>query len=219
MGNHQEWSIKGVGCCCLFLNFNNGLKFIYDILSHIVKLFTLYSNTVSQTKITPELQTSILKYTAGAIYRLISILHEDVDQLREKINKSKSECDEMITVKRKVEEKILTFEESLKTQNEKIDKIIENMGKVNQETNKLPPYISFLFGGISGSMAWLFIYPQDRIKTIIQASNENNKKTSVVLSEESNKKKQIISNIKTNYLYNNAFLYCFNFILMNYYQI
>lgn len=48
---------------------------------------------------------------------------------------------------------------------------------VNQETNKLPPYISFLFGGISGSMAWLFIYPQDRIKTIIQASNENNKKT------------------------------------------
>lgn len=111
-------------------------KFIYDILSHIVKLFTLYSNTVSQTKITPELQTSILKYTAGAIYRLISILHEDVDQLREKINKSKSECDEMITVKRKVEEKILTFEESLKTQNEKIDKIIENMGKVNQETNR-----------------------------------------------------------------------------------
>jgi solute carrier family 25 carnitine/acylcarnitine transporter 20/29 len=45
------------------------------------------------------------------------------------------------------------------------------------ETNKLPPYISFLFGGISGSVAWLFIYPQDRIKTIIQASNENNKKT------------------------------------------
>ena len=42
----------------------------------------------------------------------------------------------MITVKRKVEEKILTFEESLKTQNEKIDKIIENMGKVNQETNR-----------------------------------------------------------------------------------
>jgi hypothetical protein len=111
-------------------------KFIYDILSHIVKLFTLYSNTVPQTKVTPELQTSILKYTAGAIYRLISILHEDVDQLHEKINKSKSECDEMVTVKRKVDEKIKTFEESLKIQNEKIDKIIENMGKVNQETNK-----------------------------------------------------------------------------------
>jgi len=29
---------------------------------------------------------------------------------------------------------------------------------------------SFVFGGISGSMAWIFIYPQDRIKTIIQSS-------------------------------------------------
>jgi solute carrier family 25 carnitine/acylcarnitine transporter 20/29 len=29
---------------------------------------------------------------------------------------------------------------------------------------------SFVFGGISGSMAWIFIYPQDRIKTIIQSN-------------------------------------------------
>ena len=33
---------------------------------------------------------------------------------------------------------------------------------------------SFVFGGISGSNAWIFIYPQDRIKTIIQ-SNTNSK--------------------------------------------
>ena len=32
---------------------------------------------------------------------------------------------------------------------------------------------SFVFGGIAGSTAWLFIYPQDRIKTIIQSSNKN----------------------------------------------
>ena len=30
---------------------------------------------------------------------------------------------------------------------------------------------SFIFGGIAGSTAWLFIYPQDRIKTIIQSNN------------------------------------------------
>jgi len=32
---------------------------------------------------------------------------------------------------------------------------------------------SFIFGGISGTMAWIFIYPQDRIKTIIQSSDMN----------------------------------------------
>jgi solute carrier family 25 carnitine/acylcarnitine transporter 20/29 len=31
---------------------------------------------------------------------------------------------------------------------------------------------SFIFGGMSGTMAWIFIYPQDRIKTIIQSNNQ-----------------------------------------------
>ncbi len=34
---------------------------------------------------------------------------------------------------------------------------------------------SFIFGGLSGSMAWIFIYPQDRIKTIIQSNTQDNK--------------------------------------------
>ena len=40
----------------------------------------------------------------------------------------------------------------------------------NKEINIIS---SFIFGGIAGSMAWLFIYPQDRIKTIIQSNNTN----------------------------------------------
>ena len=31
---------------------------------------------------------------------------------------------------------------------------------------------SFIFGGMSGTMAWLFIYPQDRIKTVIQSQKD-----------------------------------------------
>ncbi len=38
----------------------------------------------------------------------------------------------------------------------------------------IPILSSFLFGGMSGTMAWIFIYPQDRIKTIIQSNNKIN---------------------------------------------
>jgi solute carrier family 25 carnitine/acylcarnitine transporter 20/29 len=38
----------------------------------------------------------------------------------------------------------------------------------NNESITIPS--SFLFGGISGTMAWIFIYPQDRIKTVLQSS-------------------------------------------------
>jgi len=33
---------------------------------------------------------------------------------------------------------------------------------------------SFIFGGISGCISWIFIYPQDRIKTHLQACKERN---------------------------------------------
>lgn len=39
---------------------------------------------------------------------------------------------------------------------------------------------SFVFGGIAGSTAWLFIYPQDRIKTIIQSNNTKTNITQLI---------------------------------------
>jgi len=42
-----------------------------------------------------------------------------------------------------------------------------------EKNKKITIYSSFIFGGISGSVAWVFIYPQDRIKTIIQSTELN----------------------------------------------
>jgi solute carrier family 25 carnitine/acylcarnitine transporter 20/29 len=42
---------------------------------------------------------------------------------------------------------------------------------------------SFVFGGLAGSSAWLFIYPQDRIKTIIQSNSVNSVNSENVLKK------------------------------------
>jgi solute carrier family 25 carnitine/acylcarnitine transporter 20/29 len=40
---------------------------------------------------------------------------------------------------------------------------------------ELPHFLAFTYGGISGLSAWIFIYPQDKIKTIIQSCRGNTK--------------------------------------------
>jgi solute carrier family 25 carnitine/acylcarnitine transporter 20/29 len=40
--------------------------------------------------------------------------------------------------------------------------------------NEITLLSSFIFGGISGSIAWMFIYPQDKIKTMIQSNASAN---------------------------------------------
>ena len=43
----------------------------------------------------------------------------------------------------------------------------------NTKRTDLPHHLSFLYGGISGLSAWVFIYPQDKIKTIMQSCSGN----------------------------------------------
>lgn len=43
----------------------------------------------------------------------------------------------------------------------------------------IDPSHAFIYGGMSGALSWLFIYPQDRIKTMIQSSNSASNKTCI----------------------------------------
>lgn len=45
----------------------------------------------------------------------------------------------------------------------------ENLKRISQSDGELGS--SFIYGGLSGGLAWAFIYPQDVIKTRIQSSN------------------------------------------------
>ena len=44
----------------------------------------------------------------------------------------------------------------------------------NKKSTPINLFESFCYGAISGSTAWLFIYPQDRIKTHVQAITNRN---------------------------------------------
>ena len=58
----------------------------------------------------------------------------------------------------------------------------EGLKKHFYKDNDISIISSFIFGGMSGTMAWIFIYPQDRIKTIIQSNNKgyNNNIISII---------------------------------------
>jgi hypothetical protein len=58
--------------------------------------------------------------------------------------------------------------------------VYESLKNYFYESKPIPKYGSFIFGGFAGAIAWIFIYPQDRIKTKIQASQENLKFINII---------------------------------------
>jgi solute carrier family 25 carnitine/acylcarnitine transporter 20/29 len=66
--------------------------------------------------------------------------------------------------------------------------------KTFSENNKKIDYVSsFMYGGISGTTAWIFIYPQDKIKTILQSSKDTHIKTIITTIYKSGGLKQFYS--------------------------
>ena len=51
---------------------------------------------------------------------------------------------------------------------------LQNLPNLPNNLKEIGLFESFCYGAISGSTAWIFIYPQDRIKTHIQAISDRN---------------------------------------------
>lgn len=77
--------------------------------------------------------------------------------------------------------------------------VYEYLKKVNftNHNKEITGVASFVYGGISGLSAWIFIYPQDKIKTIIQSNISY--KSNTIINETT--KTIIFKNSKTN-IYN-----------------
>ena len=87
--------------------------------------------------------------------------------------------------------------------------VYEYLKKVNftNHNKDITGIASFVYGGISGLSAWIFIYPQDKIKTIVQSNTNYNTNANSNIGYKSNTivnetiKKIIFKNSKTN-IYN-----------------
>jgi solute carrier family 25 carnitine/acylcarnitine transporter 20/29 len=72
---------------------------------------------------------------------------------------------------------------------------VYNYGISKIYNNQAPTSIgSFLLGGLSGAVAWLFIYPQDMIKTRLQSALDNKKTAKEIIQEiyKSNNKNKLL---------------------------
>ncbi len=60
----------------------------------------------------------------------------------------------------------------------------ENLKYYNftSQNKAIDPGHAFIYGGMSGALAWIFIYPQDRIKTMIQANLNSGGKNQINIS-------------------------------------
>jgi len=65
--------------------------------------------------------------------------------------------------------------------------------------NNITGMASFIYGGCSGLVAWVFIYPQDKIKTIMQSSIQSTTMQSSIQSSMQKSYSHIIKNMYTSY--------------------
>lgn len=168
--NYSQLNIKilykGVKAPLLGVGFEKAL--VFGTYNYCNKYFTTHSYTNSQSKsfYSVPISGAIAGLTASLVvtpYERYKILQQSSQKIG-KVSLGNLYKGLSATFTREVPGFAIYFSvyESLK---------YHTFTKYNERN--IPYMYSFLYGGLSGITAWIFIYPQDRIKTIIQSRQSN----------------------------------------------
>jgi len=112
-------------------------NFIYNILTHIIKLFATYTST--NKKISDDTKNMIMSYSIGAVYRLNTMIKEDLDFNLQKITTLYGDLNNLKQIRQNMMEQMGKLDISIKSQNEKIETLITNIqqkgGSYDSSTN------------------------------------------------------------------------------------
>jgi hypothetical protein len=100
-------------------------NFVYGILTHIIKLFATYTST--NKKLSDETKTMIMAYSIGAVYKVNSMIKDDLDSNLNKINSLHGDLNNLHKVRENMTQHILKLQNSIESQGEKIDSLIQNL--------------------------------------------------------------------------------------------
>ncbi len=100
-------------------------NFIYNILTHIIKLFATYTST--NKKLSDDTKTMIMSYSIGAVYRLNTMIKEDLEFNLQKITTLYGDLNNLRQIRQNMMEQMAKLDSSIKMQNDKIDLLITNI--------------------------------------------------------------------------------------------
>lgn len=166
-------------------------EFIYTILLQIIKLFSSY--TSSNTNINQQVKDLIIKYTIGAVYKLSTLVKNDIDYNLIQIKNLSDDMSNLNKIRENMQEQINIFKKDLEIENTKIDNIIMNLSSNNKE-------IPNIHGGNNSDNSTTIITSSDDLNSIINSNNKSNNKSNNNISKGITS--SLLSNTSTTFMSN-----------------
>ena len=108
---------------------NKNRMLVYNILSHIIKLFAIQTSANSHNETTREL---ILKYTIGAQYKLSTMIQEDMTAKLSRLDTILEDYNNICLLRENIKLRMNKLELNMNTQSEKINLLLGQLEQLEQ---------------------------------------------------------------------------------------